>query len=144
MGFSYGYFNSGIQVNTIDWDFNNYQPELVVINLGTNDTSYCGADVEKQKAYIKGYINFLKHVREKNPKSTILCTLGIMGATLYSSVETAVKQYSDETGDKKIYSMEFDEQLASDGYGACWHPSEITQTKAAKKLTAEIEKIMQW
>lgn len=38
----------------------------------------------------------------------------------------------------------FDVQLASDGYGASWHPSEATHTKAADKLTARIKEIMGW
>lgn len=40
--------------------------------------------------------------------------------------------------------MEFEEQLGSDGYGASWHPSETTHTKAADKLTATIKEIMGW
>lgn len=49
-----------------------------------------------------------------------------------------------ETGDAKVYTMKFDVQQSSDGYGADWHPSEATHTKAADKLTAKIKEIMGW
>jgi len=144
LGFSYGYFNSGIQASMLSWDFTQFIPDLIVINLGTNDSSYCGNDLVKQAAYTKGYITFLKQIREKNPDATLLCTLGIMGDTLYPALEEAVTTYSAETGDTKVSSMKYDVQQASDGYGASWHPSEITHTKAADKLTAEIKNIMGW
>jgi hypothetical protein len=144
MGFSYGYFNCSIPVNSINWDFSSFEPELIVINLGTNDSSYCGNDPDKQKDFTEGYTAFLKHLREKNQNATILCTLGIMGDSLYVSMEEAMKQYCDESGDKNIYCMKFDPQQASDGYGACWHPSAITHEKAADKLTDKIKSIMGW
>lgn len=144
VGFSYGYFNNSIKPDTLDWNFKDFEPELIVINLGTNDGSYCGRDVKKQKQFTNAYVKFLKQVRAKNPNAKILCTLGTMGDTLYPSVANAVKLYTKKTGDKNISSMKFDVQLYSDGYGACWHPSEITHTKAAKMLTAKIKKLMKW
>lgn len=144
LGFSYGFFNSSLAVASLDWDFNRFIPELIVINLGTNDTSYCGNDKARQKEFAEGYVTFLKQVRENNPASVILCTLGMMGDTLYPSVEEAVATYQTETDDMNIYSMKFAVQQASDGYGACWHPSATTHTKAADKLTAEIKAIMSW
>lgn len=144
LGFSYGYFNGSLQVSTLPWDFNCFVPELIVINLGTNDTSYCGNDPDRQAEYTKEYVVFLRQVREMNPTATLLCTLGIMGDTLYPSLEAAVKQYKNETDDSMVFTMRFDEQQSSDGYGASWHPSEATHTKAAQKLTAEIQEIMGW
>lgn len=144
MGFSHGYFNGNTEVSSIEWDFSRFIPELIVINLGTNDSSYCKNIKTRQEDFIDGYVRFLKHVRGKNPDAVILCTLGIMGDILYPSVEEAANRYIADTKDSKVFTMKFDEQLESDGYGALWHPSQITQTKAAAKLTNEIECIMGW
>lgn len=144
LGFSRGYFNGDIEVASVHWDFNRFVPELVVINLGTNDASYCLDDTGRQASYAKEYVEFLKQVRRSNPKATLLSTLGIMGASLYPSLEAAVSKYKEETGDTKVSTLKFDEQQEIDGFGACWHPSEITQTKAADKLTTEIKAIMGW
>lgn len=128
----------------VEWDFSKRQPDLIVINLGTNDESYAGSDAAKREEYVTGYVAFLKEVRKLNPDATILCTLGIMGDGLYTSVQKAVEQYKTETGDTNIDSMKFDVQSPSDGYAADWHPTETTHTKEAEKLTAKIREIMGW
>lgn len=144
VGFSYGRFNNEVEVSSIDWDFNKLQPDLVVINLGTNDDSYCKSDEDKKAEFTKEYVEFIKEVRAKNPNAQILCTLGIMGDNLYSSVAAAVEQYTTSTGDSKISSIKFEVQSSSDGFAVDYHPTEKTHTKAAQKLTNEIKTIMNW
>lgn len=142
LGFSYGEY-LGRKAAETKWDFNP-QPELVVINLGTNDDSYALDHPERQEEYRLAYIAFLKQVRDKNPKAKILCTLGIMGDRLFPFIEKAVEAYSGETGDTNVCTMRFTPQLLEDGYVADYHPTEITHVKAAEKLTAQIKTIMGW
>lgn len=144
LGFSYTSFSSGKKIADIEWDFEKFTPDIIVINLGTNDDSYCGTNAEKQTDYKDNYVEFLKTVREKNPNAHILCTLGIMGDRLFKTVETAVEEYSAQSGDTNISTMKFDVQQAADGYSADWHPSQVTQQKAAEKLTTHIEELMGW
>lgn len=132
------------QAIDVEWDFSQRQPDLIVINLGTNDESYTGTDAAKRQEYETEYVAFLKTIRQKNPDATILCTLGIMGDSLFTSVQKAVEQYKEETGDTNIDTMKFDVQSPSDGYAADWHPTEATHTKAAEKLTAKIRELMGW
>lgn len=143
LGFSYGTY---LGKNPVDyeWDFSERQPDVIVINLGTNDDSYCGNKAERKEEYTEQYVEFLKKVREKNPNAVLIATLGIMGDKLYPCVEKAVETYQTRTGDTNVYSLKFDVQSASDGYAADWHPTETTHTKAAEKLTAEIKSIMGW
>lgn len=131
-------------LENIPWNFKEYIPELVVINLGTNDTTYCKDRKERHEEYREEYVKFLKVVRDKNKDATILCTLGLMGATLYPMVEEAVAIYRMETNDDNIITFQLTEQDEADGYGADWHPSKVTHQKAAKQLTEEIRKIMGW
>lgn len=126
----------------LTWDFTGRQPNVIVINLGTNDESYTGNDATRKEEYRAAYVEFLKTVRTNNPDAKILCTLGIMGDGLYSTIETAVADYTAETGDNNVFSMKFDVQSAPDGYGADWHPSPVTHEKAAGKLVAEIQSLM--
>ncbi len=144
LGFSYGSFATGKQPQNMEWNHADYQPDLVVINLGTNDDSYCQNDAEKQLDYKTQYIEFLKHIREVNPDAHILCTLGIMGDRLYPTIESVVADYTAQTGDTNVSSMKFDVQSPADGYAADWHPTDITQKKAAEKLTAHIKTLMNW
>ncbi len=144
MGFSYGAFDNQIRVDTITWNFSLFVPDIIVINLGTNDYSYCKKDVNKKIEFALAYVSFLKQIRERNPDAVILCTLGMMGDKLYPYVRAAVSTYRKDTGDTKVYSMRFAVEKASDGYGTKMHPSPITHEKAAKKLTSLLQTLMDW
>lgn len=131
-----------ITLDETDWDFSRFVPDVVVVNLGTNDASYTKTDKVKRKEYTDAYVEFIKVIREKNPDAHILCTLGIAGNELCGSMHDAVDAYKDETGDEKISYMDFDVQSPSDGYAADWHPTEKTHTKAAEKLAEEIRSLI--
>lgn len=121
------------------WQFQR-QPDLIVINLGTNDSSYTGNDSEKQAKFTAAYAAFLKTVRAKNPDAPILCVLGIMGQTLCDAVSSATAQ----TGDKQITVLRLDEQKKEDGFAVDWHPSAVTHNKAAEALSAYIRQQLGW
>ncbi len=140
IGFSYG-TSGGESVSSWDWDFER-QPDVVIINLGTNDASYCGSDTEKCEAFRDAYVELLELVREKNPDAVILCTLGIMGDDLYSYIEEAVALYSEASGDANVDLLHFDTQSFSDGIAADWHPTEATHEKAAAKLTEKLQELL--
>jgi lysophospholipase L1-like esterase len=143
-GKSEGEFGGNLKPQDVRWDFSRFVPDLIVINLGTNDDSYTKDDAGKQAEYTEEYTGFLKQVRRNNPGSRILCTLGMMGDRLYPYVEQAVNRYTRETGDSNISVMKFDVQLADDGYAADFHPSQATHGKAAARLAAEIKGLMKW
>ena len=139
IGKSQGKILFSIAPQTVLWDFEQFTPNLIVVNLGTNDASYCGSNVERCEAFALGYVDMLKQIREYNKDATILCVLGIMGDSLYPYVEKAVSIYKEETFDDNILCMKFDVQREEDGYGVDYHPSEITHEKAAQKLIAFIK-----
>lgn len=117
-----------------DWDFRNFLPDEIVINLGTNDATYTLHDAAREEEFITLYVDFLKTVRRDNPDARITASLGVMNDDLYPAVEKAVKQYIAETGDENISSLHFTPQDGSTGYAADGHPTEATHTLAAKTL----------
>lgn len=141
LGYSWS-TNGTFSPQKIDWDFSKRQPDLVVVNLGTNDDSYTQNDSEKQNEYAEGYIKFLKTIREKNPEARILCVFGVMGDRLYPFVEQAVNDYTEQTGDTKVSALRIAPQSGDDGYSADWHPSVKTQERVANEVTEEIKRLM--
>ena len=137
LGKNYGSANRLIDLSA-PWDFSRFVPDHIVINLGTNDSSYVGNEPERKEVFITGYVSFLKMVRKDNPKAHITAALGTMGDSLYPCVEEAVKRYSAETGDTNISTLHFTPQDGSTGYAADWHPTEATQKKAADELIRQI------
>ena len=143
LGFSYAAYQ-GQKPEDIRWDYAARQPDVVVINLGTNDDSYCRDDVARQECYCSEYIEFLHMVRRYNPSAKIICTLGMMGDRLYPFVEKAAAECRAQSGDKNITCVHFIPQLDEDGRAADYHPTETTHRKAAEKLAAHISQLMGW
>ena len=139
-GFTYtGFGKKSYMGQRLPWDFSTWQPDIVVINLGTNDSSYTKKDPAKCKAYEAGYVEFLKIIREKNPEALIVCTLGLMGADLFPNIQNAVNTYSSETGDEKITCVKLPQTSA---YAADWHPAEKGHSRGADVLTNALQKLI--
>lgn len=142
LGYSWS-SNGKFVPSDIKWDFKR-QPDVIVINLGTNDSSYCRNMADRCAEFQQEYVSFLKDIRKNNPDATIIGALGIMGQELYPYVEAAIKQYSEETGDDNVTYLKFDNQSEADGIAADWHPTEATHSKAAEKLTEKIKEVKGW
>lgn len=128
----------------LEWDFKSHKNDIIVINLGTNDSNYVNQNrMQRSVEFKKAYVKFLKDVREKNTDAYIFCTVGLMGGGMYQYVSEAVVDYRIETGDKRITSFELEMQKLSDGVGSDWHPSEITQRKAADAVAKRIIKVLE-
>ena len=122
------------------WDFSTHDYDVVVINLGTNDFSYTWTDESRMQEFAFGYESFLEQVRERNPKSYLICTLGTMGCQeLYPYVEQAVASFKEQTGDERVMCYLSDQiDYETDGAGTSGHPNAITQQKSADKLVEVI------
>ena len=120
------------------WDFRR-TADILVVNLGTNDSSYCREIPERRQAYADAYVRMLYVLRAKNPHAKIWCTLGVMDQTVYDNMEEAVARYRSETKDGAVYTLKFDLQRPEDGFSVDWHPTASTQEKAAKRLVNELK-----
>ncbi len=122
-----------------EWDFSKYVPDVIVINLGTNDQSWVRQIPEREELFSTEYTRFLTFIREKNPNAYIVCTYGIMGTALADVLTKTVAGMNDD----KITHFPLTEHLAEDGYGADWHPSAISHIKVADKLAPYINSIFE-
>ena len=128
----------------VSWDFSAKPNDVVVINLGTNDSSYIDKDFEtRSPEFTVEYEKFLVQVRKNNPDAYIICTLGTMGgADEYKLIEEAVANYKKNTGDERIMNYWSVTHTQSDGYGSDWHPSEKTQQRSAYVLADKICQVL--
>ncbi len=117
------------------WNFGRFQPEIVVINLGTNDASYIRDDPGKKRLFIIKYAEFIHMVRRNYKNTEIICTIGVMENRLNDAVKKSVDYYKERTGDKKVVFFMQEMQCREDGYGTAMHPSVRTHEKMAWKLT---------
>ena len=134
-GFSYGTYLGKYKPQEFVWDFTLCQPDIVVVNLGTNDMSYVLDRAERREEFIAGYVAFLERIAACNPNTRIVCTLGVMGEALCPAVEEAVSCFEKKQHlPGRISFVGLDDQLPEDGYVADWHPTETTHGKVAEKL----------
>lgn len=125
------------------WDFTHFVPDVIVINIGTNDCSYCKEIPERNALYGDAYEKFVDFVTEHNPKAQILCILGLMDQRLNEELEKVVAR-CQQKGLSQVHFLPLPIQLDADGKGADYHPSPVSHEKAAKLVVQEIRKIMNW
>ena len=144
LGFSYEKFDDrdGLSPQELNYDFGSYVPDIIVINLGTNDNSYCTGHEERYAEYTEEYAKFIGTVHECNPEAKILCVMGIMLDEIAPYMEKAVGIFREKTGYKEIYTMRFTPHDGKLGYAADWHPSPATHDRAAKLLAEKIREII--
>lgn len=143
LGNSYGTFGENIAPREVSWDFKKFRPDIVVMNLGTNDASYAKDSQEKCREYAKEYGSFLRMIREKNPCAAILCVLGLMGQELCEYMIEAADCFRTQTGDNNIYTLKLSEQSSENGVVVDYHPTYASHRQAADAVAEFIrEKIL--
>ena len=137
----YGSTRTGIKA---EWTFPE-EPDVVFINLGTNDSGYVSKDpAARSEEYISDYVEFLAAVHEHYPSAAIVCTVGIMGCEdMYPYIQEAVSRFSTKYHHDRIFTyLSPTQNYTEDGIGSDWHPSEITQRKNAALAASEICKAL--
>jgi len=120
------------------WDASRYQPDIVVIHLGTNDISWVRGMEERRLEYVAQLRHLIEAVHRRSPRAKICCCLGIMGEALNASVKEAVELFKKDFPAVTAKAVLFSQQLEADGIGADWHPSPVTHKKAAELLVKEL------
>ncbi len=112
------------------------KPNIVVVNLGTNDASYIGGNTSKAADFSEDYYAFLSMLRVKYPDAYIICLYGFMGKDSYVSnaISTAVAKMQDDRISDRCGAY------APNNGGANGHPSKDAQAVWATSLTKYINK----
>lgn len=133
------------------WNFTQYTPDVVVINLFQNDSwlvnkptheefkKRFGTQKPNEDFIIKAYENFVKSIRAKHPNASIICALGNMDATTEGSkwpgyIAKAIMNLKD----KKMYTHFFKYKNTPG------HPKVNEQKVMADSLIAFIDKNIKW
>lgn len=141
---NYDFSGSGA---AIKYDYSSFIPDLVVINLGTNDYSYIYAAVTDPTEYEKRlndykeqYIAMVNFIHELYPNAHILMLHGLMNegkviadATneLYNLLKPQIENLSTI-------------QINGDGQGASNHPSAKSHQAIADQLVQHIKTTLGW
>ena len=123
---------------TVAYDHSQYDPQVVVINLGTYDNAAGVSDAE----FKKGCKSFIQQVRAAYPEAKILFAYGFCGA-IYSTTIQAVIEELNHSGDQQIYFTPLT-TLATSEKGISGHPTKEAHVSRSKQLIAAVEEITGW
>jgi lysophospholipase L1-like esterase len=126
--------------DTSVWDFSD-TPDVVVINLGTNDFS----DGDPGSGYLDAYVAFIAQIRGHYGANVeiVLVSSPMLGDPDHATEAAYLQQVITAAGDHVSY-VDLPTQLDADGYGCDYHPSEITQQKMATALVAKLHDLLGW
>lgn len=137
--------------STSKWDFSNYTPDLVVINLFQNDSWLInqpnhpefkhrfGAKAPDSNYIIQSYKNFVQTIRKTYPDAQIICMLGSMDATQQGSPWPGyIKSVANALNDRKLFTF-FAPYKNTPG-----HPKTKEQQQLADELIAFINQNIKW
>lgn len=122
------------------WDYKSYRPDLVVINLGSNDFST--QPQPSKEGFISAYSLMINQLRSGYGDVPILCVVPRQTEPIGSYMSDLM----NILGDKNIYitgSLAGVMNNTTD-MGAAWHPGYSGQRKMAMFLIPYISTIMGW
>lgn len=133
------------------WDFNEYTPDIVVINLLQNDQAILGRPeyIQYQRRFgtttptkelvMKAYRTFLQTIRRTYPNTNIICVMGSMDITRGGSPWPAlVREAVASLHDSKVYTNFFQYK------GSPKHPLVKDHEAMAKSLVSFIDSHIKW
>lgn len=126
------------------WDFTKWIPQVVIINLGTNDFS---TQPQPDKAVFQNaYTQLINRVQSNYAGVTIFCVCGPMiGSPCSTYIQEVVTQCQTNNANKEVYYIGMSTSLLSGtDRGSDWHPNISGQQKIADKILPVIKDRMGW
>ncbi len=142
-------------------DFASWEPDIIVVNLGTNDAGAfaqpewrdeAAGETHKQRvnadgsfheedvrAFERAAESFLTKLRKYNKKAYIIWAYGMLGDVMEPMILRAMDAYTARTGDDRISYLKLPD-TTDETMGARWHPGKLSHQAAAKVLTEFIRR----
>lgn len=129
-----------LRADSIKWDFNNYQPDVVTVCLGQNDGP--GQD---STYFCSTYVKFIQTLRQHYPGADIICLSSPMADDTLTGVLhrylTGIVNAVNASGDNRVYKYFFSRRFHS---GCGGHPDLAEHKLIAAELTAYIKRLEKW
>ena len=134
------------EAKDIKYSFSNFTPDVVVVNLGTNDYSYANAGAtEAQKLarlneFKEQYMAFIEYIHAVYPNAHIVLFHGLMNENV------AIANLTNEMYELLLPTVKTISiiKVSGDGQGSAYHPSVASHKAVAKQLVAHIKENVGW
>jgi lysophospholipase L1-like esterase len=122
--------------DTIPWDFTQYQPQVVVINLGTNDFG----SGDPGTPYETAYVSFIQTIRAKYA-SAYFILIDMYGGNRVTRINNVVATLKS-SGESKVEMLSV--SLAQNNLGCNQHPNVAGQQAMGAVLATRLKSLMGW
>lgn len=145
------------------YDFASWQPDVIVINLGTNDSGAFNSPEWKDEVTGKIYknrlnedgtyneedlnaikeamIDFLMKLRSYNQKAQLVWAYGMLDIPMETTICSAIEVYQAKTNDQAVSYLRLP-NTTNETIGARWHPGVKAHEEAAKVLKEYLNKLL--
>lgn len=126
-----------------EYDFESWQPDAVIVNLGTNDgAAFSIEGFPFTKADFEAAVTaFLGKIRRYNKTASIVWAYGMIGTQMQESICKAIEDYRRESGDVKVHYLPLPE-ATEDTIGSREHPGIRNHKMAAAILSDYVRKLL--
>ena len=124
------------------WDAARFRPDVICVNLGTNDLSTAGYDIE---VYAESYRKFIRHLADLQPQAeiVILTSQMLFGNARQIQIDTLQQIYQQLKAEGlKVHFQVLRTQDPAKGYGADWHPSKAQNRQTADELWPLLQQLL--
>ncbi len=123
------------------WDFSKYIPDVVIIELGTND------GIQDSARFCSAYVSFIQSIRSHYSNAHIFCMSGpsVSDAVFNFMVKTltsVVDHMNNALGDSKVHKVILSSHSLNGGCGG--HPTADQQAQIASELETAIKPVLGW
>ena len=146
------------------YDFASWQPDAIIINLGTNDGGALEQPEwkdpetgetfkqhqdengimlpEDEERLERSIADFLKILRKNNPKAHLVWAYGMLGTKMTPYLREGIRKYQLETGDGKVSFVLLPDTI-EETVGSRSHPGQKSHLAAAQVLVPYLKAILQ-
>jgi lysophospholipase L1-like esterase len=121
------------------WDHRQYQPDLIVSAIGTNDFS---PGVPEREPYVATYVRFVRTLLRNHPRARIVLT---EGAILNGPAKDSMRAYLAETvqrvGDPRVTTVP---STHYPGDASDAHPTGPQHAEMAREWVPRLKQLMAW
>jgi hypothetical protein len=133
-------YDFSIPTDDTAWDFSQYRPQAVVVNLTANDFSTMG---DPGQPYVDDFVAFVEHIRSKYAGAYIFLVIGFKDSAADSATDVdAVVSDIRAGGDTNVES--FDIRPFINGNGCNGHPDVAGSQAMGAALAAEMKRVLTW
>ncbi len=134
------YFNRALYKTNTMYRFNQPDPDVVIINVGTNDYAMNVSDAN----YYSSYMDFIANIRKKYPQTYVVLTTCGGTYKALNTLQTVVERRQSQYNDKNIGVFAAVIEDTNGAYGSDGHPSVYGHKQLSIQLIEYLRNIMNW